>query len=256
MINYNVDSDGIATITWDMPGRTMNVLNEGSIAAYAEALQKALKDEKVKGIILTSGKDSFIAGADLEMLLNADTSDAAKLTDQFSQLQKLFRSQETGGKPLLNTNRALALATAREDTRSFYWLGFSPGWKRDDKLHAIRLETTRSDLKVRTRSGFLDLSRKAEVSMMVESALLFGNPPGALQMPLKVDAVNRGKRGELEIALTLGLPVGVSVTSGFNAVAHSVEALYAPDGSPVTSLIATEGVRAIVGALPVPSIVQ
>jgi maleylacetate reductase len=50
--------------------------------------------------------------------------------------------------------------------------------------------------------------------------------------------------------LTLGLPVGVSVTSGFNAVAHSVEALYAPDGSPVTSLIATEGVRAIVAALP------
>ncbi len=31
MINYNVDSDGIATITWDMPNRTMNVLNEASI---------------------------------------------------------------------------------------------------------------------------------------------------------------------------------------------------------------------------------
>jgi maleylacetate reductase len=51
--------------------------------------------------------------------------------------------------------------------------------------------------------------------------------------------------------LTLGLPVDVSVTSGFNAVAHSVEALYAPDGSPVTSLIAAEGVRAVVAALPV-----
>ena len=33
MINYNVDTDGIATITWDMPGRSMNVLNEASIAA-------------------------------------------------------------------------------------------------------------------------------------------------------------------------------------------------------------------------------
>jgi maleylacetate reductase len=51
--------------------------------------------------------------------------------------------------------------------------------------------------------------------------------------------------------LTLELPVDVSVTSGFNAVAHSVEALYAPDGSPVTSLIAAEGVRAVVAALPV-----
>ncbi len=120
-----------------------------------------------------------------------------------------YLAQETGGKPLLNTNRTLALSTAREDTRSFYWLGFSPGWKHDDKLHSIRLETARSDLKVRTRSGFLDLSKKAEVSMMVESALLFGNPPGALQMPLKLGSVTHEKRGETEIALTLGLPVDV-----------------------------------------------
>ena len=45
MINTTIDADGIATITWDMPGRTMNVLNEGSIGAYAETLQKALKDD-------------------------------------------------------------------------------------------------------------------------------------------------------------------------------------------------------------------
>ena len=49
MINYTIDTDGIATITWDMPGRTMNVLNEGSIKAYVGALDKALADEKVKG---------------------------------------------------------------------------------------------------------------------------------------------------------------------------------------------------------------
>ncbi|HZQ00352.1 MAG TPA: 3-hydroxyacyl-CoA dehydrogenase NAD-binding domain-containing protein [Reyranella sp.] len=109
MINYNVDSDGIATITWDMPGRSMNVLNEASMTAYAEALGKALKDDKVKGIILTSGKDSFIAGADLEMLLNVDTSDAGKLMDQFSRLQKMFRSQETGGKPMVAAINGTAL---------------------------------------------------------------------------------------------------------------------------------------------------
>ena len=98
MINYNVDSDGIATITWDMPNRAMNVLNEASMTAYAGALETALKDDKVKGIIITSGKDSFIAGADLEMILSLDTSDASKLMEQFSQLQRMFRRQETGGK--------------------------------------------------------------------------------------------------------------------------------------------------------------
>ncbi|WP_395712323.1 3-hydroxyacyl-CoA dehydrogenase NAD-binding domain-containing protein [Reyranella sp.] len=109
MITYNVDSDGIATLTWDMPNRTMNVLNEASITAYAGALDTALKDDKVKGIIVTSGKADFIAGADLEMLLATDTSDAAKLMDQFSQLQRLFRQQETGGKPIVAAINGTAL---------------------------------------------------------------------------------------------------------------------------------------------------
>jgi 3-hydroxyacyl-CoA dehydrogenase/enoyl-CoA hydratase/3-hydroxybutyryl-CoA epimerase len=109
MINYTIDGDGIATITWDMPGRSMNVLNEGSMTAYAEALEKALKDDKVKGIVLTSGKDSFIAGADLDMLLNVDTSDAARLMEQFSRLQKMFRMQETGGKPMVAAINGTAL---------------------------------------------------------------------------------------------------------------------------------------------------
>jgi VWFA-related protein len=120
-----------------------------------------------------------------------------------------YLAQETGGKAILNSNRALALASARDDTRSFYWLGFSPSWQHNDKTHDVKLEARRSDLRIRTRSGFLDLSRKAEVTMKVESALLFGNPPDALQMPLKVGEVVRSKRGEVEIPLTLALPVDV-----------------------------------------------
>ncbi|MCL6732163.1 maleylacetate reductase [Streptomyces neyagawaensis] len=50
--------------------------------------------------------------------------------------------------------------------------------------------------------------------------------------------------------LTVGLPVDVSVTSGFNAIAHAVEALYAPDASPIVSLMAEEGVRSLAASLP------
>ncbi|KUN29376.1 Maleylacetate reductase [Streptomyces antibioticus] len=50
--------------------------------------------------------------------------------------------------------------------------------------------------------------------------------------------------------LTAGLPVDVSVTSGFNAIAHAVEALYAPDASPIVSLMAEEGVRSLAASLP------
>lgn len=51
-------------------------------------------------------------------------------------------------------------------------------------------------------------------------------------------------------ALTLGLPPDVSATSGMNAMAHCVEALYAPGGGPLTSLMAAEGIRALARALP------
>ncbi len=54
-----------------------------------------------------------------------------------------------------------------------------------------------------------------------------------------------------DVDLTLGLPVGISVTSGINAIAHAVEALYAQDRNPITSLIAVEGVSALARALPV-----
>jgi maleylacetate reductase len=51
-------------------------------------------------------------------------------------------------------------------------------------------------------------------------------------------------------ALTVGLPASVSAASGMNALAHCVEGLYAPAASPVTAVLAEEGVRALAGALP------
>jgi maleylacetate reductase len=53
-----------------------------------------------------------------------------------------------------------------------------------------------------------------------------------------------------DVDLTLGLPVGMSATSGLNAIAHAVEALYAEDGSPMVSLMAEAGIAAFAGALP------
>ncbi len=53
-----------------------------------------------------------------------------------------------------------------------------------------------------------------------------------------------------DVDLTLTLPVPLSVTSGINAVAHAVEALYAKEANPVVSLMAEEGIGAIVRALP------
>lgn len=50
--------------------------------------------------------------------------------------------------------------------------------------------------------------------------------------------------------LTLTLPIGISVTSGINAMAHAVEAIYAKDRNPIISLMAEESIRAFVRSLP------
>ncbi|MGL4280037.1 MAG: 3-hydroxyacyl-CoA dehydrogenase NAD-binding domain-containing protein, partial [Albidovulum sp.] len=65
---YAVDADGVATITWDVPGKSMNVMSREGFALVSEMVDKALADPAVKGIIVTSGKDSFAGGMDLNVL--------------------------------------------------------------------------------------------------------------------------------------------------------------------------------------------
>src|SRR3954454_1901584 len=50
--------------------------------------------------------------------------------------------------------------------------------------------------------------------------------------------------------MTLTLPAQMSAASGINAVAHAVESIYAPDATPIVSLMAEEGTRALATALP------
>ncbi|HVF60773.1 MAG TPA: VWA domain-containing protein [Thermoanaerobaculia bacterium] len=118
-----------------------------------------------------------------------------------------FVADETGGRPLLNAARGEALARAAEDTRSYYWLGFSPTRKRDDGRHDIEVAVLRPGLSVRSREDYLDVSRTAEISMMVESALLFGNPPGTQPLPIQVGAIKRSGRREIEVPVTVAIPV-------------------------------------------------
>ena len=64
-ISFAVDSDGIATLTIDQPDRSMNVIGPAFVGEFEAAIERAAADASVKGIIITSGKSSFVAGADL-----------------------------------------------------------------------------------------------------------------------------------------------------------------------------------------------
>jgi VWFA-related protein len=118
-----------------------------------------------------------------------------------------YVAEGTGGRALLNSLRDQALPAAEADTRSYYWLGFTPGWQKNDQRHGVVVEVTRPGLRVRSRDSFIDLSRKTEVTMMVESAMLFGSPPGATPMPMQIGTPVRDGRKEMVLPITLAIPV-------------------------------------------------
>src|SRR6185436_18402167 len=70
------------------------------------------------------------------------------------------------------TDEVFRLAVA--DSGSYYWLGFSPAWKGDDRGHRITVEALRPGIQVRARSSFADASRRTEVALKASSILLFG----------------------------------------------------------------------------------
>jgi hypothetical protein len=117
-----------------------------------------------------------------------------------------YVADQTGGKAFINGLREEALPDAAQDTRSYYWLGFTPSWQKNDKRHKVAVEVTRPGLKVRSREGFLDLSRRSEVSMFVESAMLFGNGPGASPLPMQLGKPAKAGRREIEVPVTLAIP--------------------------------------------------
>jgi 3-hydroxyacyl-CoA dehydrogenase / enoyl-CoA hydratase / 3-hydroxybutyryl-CoA epimerase len=107
----DIDSDGIALVTWDSPGRSMNVIELKVIEELSAIVEQVASDEKIKGAVITSGKEAFSAGADLTLLeglgrLFADFAKskgpeaaATALFEESRKLSLLYRRLETCGKP-------------------------------------------------------------------------------------------------------------------------------------------------------------
>jgi len=149
------------------------------------------------------GIESEIADASLA----GPPSGGINIREQEHQATLLYTAEQTGGKALLNSQSSELLGAVETDTRSYYWLGFTPPWQGNDKRHRVDVEVLTPGLKVRSREDFLDLSRKAETSMMVESAMLFGGAPDSAPLAVQVGKVAAAGRREMVVAISLAIPV-------------------------------------------------
>lgn len=97
----STDADGVATITWDLPGKSMNVMNTEGFALLDRLVGQALADPAVKGIVITSGKDTFAGGMDLNIIARmrdeAGDEPARGLFDGVMAMHGVLRRIERAG---------------------------------------------------------------------------------------------------------------------------------------------------------------
>jgi 3-hydroxyacyl-CoA dehydrogenase/enoyl-CoA hydratase/3-hydroxybutyryl-CoA epimerase len=192
--NFKVetDADGIALVTWDIPGRSMNVLDETTISELEEIVKQTSADAAVKGVVVTSGKDAFSAGADLSMLegmngrytaLLKDKGEVAAnqmLFDESRRMSLTFRAIETSGKPWAAAINGLALGGAFELTLACHYRVAAQNPKTRLGLPEIKVGL------------FPGAGGTQRVSRIV-------SPQDAMQMLLKGEAVNIDKAKALNL---------------------------------------------------------
>ena len=120
---WEQDADGIATLWWDVPGRSMNVLTGSAIDDLAQVAERLKTDSELKGLVITSGKSNgFCAGAALDEMEqrasgSASAEDAA--IARFKGVMRFHHAQralETCGKPVAAAINGLALGGGFEVT--------------------------------------------------------------------------------------------------------------------------------------------
>ena len=113
-IQFEIDAEGIAVLTIDLPHQSMNVLDPIFMEELEASVDRILGEDAIIGAVLTTGKKDFMAGADLrmiqELIAGAKGSDVDAVYEGAIRFNRLFRKMETGGHPAKALSKSSAFA--------------------------------------------------------------------------------------------------------------------------------------------------
>jgi 3-hydroxyacyl-CoA dehydrogenase/enoyl-CoA hydratase/3-hydroxybutyryl-CoA epimerase len=246
--NFTVetDADGIALVTWDMPGKSMNVFTQEVMDEIEAIVDATVADAAVKGVVFASGKSQFSGGADITML-NAisramdegratDPAGATKrLFDAAGRMSWLWRKIETNGKPWVAAINGTCMGGATELAMSCHArvasnsksvkialpevkIGIFPGAGGTQRMP--RLINTQDALQIMTTGQDLSASRAKALGLLTEVVEPDNLISAAKELLKKgVDPVAPwDKKGFKAPGGTIWSPQGVQLFSAANAI--------------------------------------
>lgn len=114
MLDVTRDSDGIATLVWNMQDRPMNVLSPEARVRFIALVDELIADPTVRGVVMTSAREEFIAGADLTFLTRLRGADPAQAMETMRPMRAALRRLERSGKPVVAAINGTALGGGLE----------------------------------------------------------------------------------------------------------------------------------------------